>query len=95
MQNEISNRLTNFYNSEKCTFNEKKVKLLMTRFLPKGAVVETQAAIQLGKCAKEFLAELIEISRTLTNVNEFITPDLINIAYDIMLKRGRVPYDRN
>ena len=89
--NEEERERFKFFNGINCTLKPNITRDLMLQNSPVGTSVRYQSAVLVSHAARLFTAELVEMARKLSPENSPLTPDVINIAFDIMTQRGKIP----
>ena len=75
----------------RCSFPVAVVKSIMQKYAPEGSVIQNPAASVASSAAKLFVSEVAETARKLAREGQPITPDLIYLAFDVLLQKGLVP----
>ena len=89
MSDEQRGRYTHFITS--CSFPVATVKSLMQEHAPEGTAIQNPAAATAANAARLFVGEVAETARKLAKEGQPLTPDLIYVAFDILLQQGKVP----
>ena len=89
MSDEQHARYMHFITS--CSFPVATVKSLMQEQAPEGTSIQNPAAATAANAAKLFVGEVAETARKLAKEGQPLTPDLIYVAFDLLLQQGKVP----